>query len=120
MRHFTPIAAAAFAAGLCSQASAAAEYIVEAPALQQIVPVTAADLLSANPTVALEQRIRAAAKSVCNKQYRDESLYRVVHLCVSGSTADGLRQFSDLRARQAVAAASARSSLVLVISPAAE
>ena len=114
MRHFTPIAAAAVTAALWTQPSAADEYIVEAPTLQMVVPVSADELRSPDPSAALEQRVRAAAKSVCNQQYRDETFYRVVHLCVSGSTADGLRRFSDLRARYGSASA---ASLALVIRP---
>ena len=119
MRSLATSIAAALAAGFPTPSGTASQYVIEAPALQRVVQISPDDLRGSDRVPLVEQRIRAAAKAVCNSQYRDETFYRVVHLCVTGSTADGLRQFSALRARRGSAALSA-SGLALVIRPVAD
>lgn len=119
MRSLATSIAVVLAAALPTAAQAASQYVIEAPALQQVVQLSADDLRGADRVPVVEQRIRAAARAVCGSQYRGETFYRVMHLCVTGSTADGLRQFSALRARQG-GAAGASGGLALVIRAVAE
>ena len=64
------------------------------------VPVTAEDIATQPAMERLIARLRSAARSVCQQEFRHEVFYNYKHVCYVGTLRDALAQLERIRTRQ--------------------
>lgn len=87
-----------------AQQSLAESLIIEGAPLAKRIVIVEPAALGGDPAALAElhRRLRTAAKSVCNEEYRGDTIL-FTRACVTSSVSDALDQFSRIRGHQIAA-----------------
>ena len=102
---------------LSAHATAVAQIVVEGtPLPTRIVRTSFAEMATEAGRDHVERQIRKAARDVCGKEYRLESVYFYKHRCYTVAAADGLDQMNRIATiRSAGRAATSATAIQIIV-----